>query len=413
MNAPVAACTVDAARPPARGDERSPALGGTEVAGRSGRRLAAETEGEVLFDAASRGRYATDASIYQVMPVGVFVPRTQRRRRRGDRHRARAEGAGAAARRRHHPMRPDDRRRAGDRRQQAPAQGARVRREAMTATSSPASCSTPERAAEAARPVVSGRRLDQRAGDDRRHGGQQLVRLALDRLRQHGAQRARHRGLAVATASRWSSDRVAGSAARPRRSPNSSATLATARAPRSRALAEGAAPRRRLQPRHLRPAERAALHARRQRQPGAPAGRRRRHARGLPQPDAAARAAAGARRCSASSTSRPSSAAMDCGAAHREARGRRAVELVDRTMIELALRQSGIPRRRSKRADRRAGGDPAGRVQRRRQGALLRRLRAAGRADGRPRLARRGGARWRTTRRRRRCGRCARPASTS
>ena len=27
-----------------------------------------------MFDAASRGRYATDASIYQVMPVGVFVP---------------------------------------------------------------------------------------------------------------------------------------------------------------------------------------------------------------------------------------------------------------------------------------------------------------------------------------------------
>jgi FAD/FMN-containing dehydrogenase/Fe-S oxidoreductase len=40
------------------------------------RRLRAETEGEVLFDAASRGRYATDASIYQQMPLGVFVPRT-------------------------------------------------------------------------------------------------------------------------------------------------------------------------------------------------------------------------------------------------------------------------------------------------------------------------------------------------
>jgi len=40
------------------------------------RRLARETQGEVLFDAASRGRYATDASIYQIMPVGVFVPKT-------------------------------------------------------------------------------------------------------------------------------------------------------------------------------------------------------------------------------------------------------------------------------------------------------------------------------------------------
>ncbi|MDQ2988629.1 MAG: FAD-binding oxidoreductase, partial [Pseudomonadota bacterium] len=41
------------------------------------RRLRAETGGEVLFDAASRGRYSTDASIYQVEPVGVFVPRTE------------------------------------------------------------------------------------------------------------------------------------------------------------------------------------------------------------------------------------------------------------------------------------------------------------------------------------------------
>src|SRR5437868_1259166 len=39
------------------------------------RRLAREVDGEVLFDAASRGRYATDASIYQVMPLGVVVPR--------------------------------------------------------------------------------------------------------------------------------------------------------------------------------------------------------------------------------------------------------------------------------------------------------------------------------------------------
>ncbi len=42
------------------------------------RRLRSDTEGEVLFDTASRGRYATDASIYQIMPVGVLVPRTER-----------------------------------------------------------------------------------------------------------------------------------------------------------------------------------------------------------------------------------------------------------------------------------------------------------------------------------------------
>src|ERR1044072_2663876 len=32
--------------------------------------------GEVLFDRFSRGRYATDASFYQIMPAGVVVPRT-------------------------------------------------------------------------------------------------------------------------------------------------------------------------------------------------------------------------------------------------------------------------------------------------------------------------------------------------
>ena len=39
-------------------------------------RLSRETQGEVLFSAGDRGRYATDASIYQVEPVGVLVPRT-------------------------------------------------------------------------------------------------------------------------------------------------------------------------------------------------------------------------------------------------------------------------------------------------------------------------------------------------
>src|ERR1700760_1178272 len=39
-------------------------------------RLARETTGDVLFDRFSRGRYATDASFYQIMPAGVVVPRT-------------------------------------------------------------------------------------------------------------------------------------------------------------------------------------------------------------------------------------------------------------------------------------------------------------------------------------------------
>ncbi|WP_133646555.1 FAD-binding and (Fe-S)-binding domain-containing protein [Paraburkholderia flava] len=40
-------------------------------------RLRSALRGDVLFDAASRGRYATDASIYQITPIGVVVPRDQ------------------------------------------------------------------------------------------------------------------------------------------------------------------------------------------------------------------------------------------------------------------------------------------------------------------------------------------------
>ena len=40
-------------------------------------RLKRETTGEVWFDAASRGRYSTDASIYQIEPVGVVVPKSE------------------------------------------------------------------------------------------------------------------------------------------------------------------------------------------------------------------------------------------------------------------------------------------------------------------------------------------------
>jgi len=40
-------------------------------------RLRREVQGEVLFDRFSRGRYATDASIYQIEPLGVVVPRSR------------------------------------------------------------------------------------------------------------------------------------------------------------------------------------------------------------------------------------------------------------------------------------------------------------------------------------------------
>ncbi|WPB84386.1 FAD-binding and (Fe-S)-binding domain-containing protein [Sediminicoccus rosea] len=50
----------------------APQIGDSRLA----RRLQRETEGSVLFAPADRGRYATDASIYQVEPIGVLVPKT-------------------------------------------------------------------------------------------------------------------------------------------------------------------------------------------------------------------------------------------------------------------------------------------------------------------------------------------------
>src|SRR5215469_11257625 len=40
------------------------------------RKLKTERTGEVRFDAFTRGRYSTDASHYQIMPLGVVTPRT-------------------------------------------------------------------------------------------------------------------------------------------------------------------------------------------------------------------------------------------------------------------------------------------------------------------------------------------------
>jgi FAD/FMN-containing dehydrogenase/Fe-S oxidoreductase len=59
----------DGTSPPSRG--RTP-LGDVRLA----ERLRRDMDGEVLFARADRGRYATDASIYQVEPVGVVVPRS-------------------------------------------------------------------------------------------------------------------------------------------------------------------------------------------------------------------------------------------------------------------------------------------------------------------------------------------------
>ena len=46
-------------------------------ASRLATRLREECRGDVLFDVGSRGRYSTDASIYQIFPIGIVVPRDE------------------------------------------------------------------------------------------------------------------------------------------------------------------------------------------------------------------------------------------------------------------------------------------------------------------------------------------------
>ncbi|MFK7753517.1 MAG: FAD-binding oxidoreductase, partial [Sedimentitalea sp.] len=39
--------------------------------------LSKRVHGDVMFDRFSRGRYATDASLYQMMPLGVLAPKSE------------------------------------------------------------------------------------------------------------------------------------------------------------------------------------------------------------------------------------------------------------------------------------------------------------------------------------------------
>ena len=61
------------------------------------RKLKAEISGDVMFGAFDRGRYATDASHYQMMPLGVVVPKTMEEAERTISI-ARAEGVSVTAR---------------------------------------------------------------------------------------------------------------------------------------------------------------------------------------------------------------------------------------------------------------------------------------------------------------------------
>src|SRR5206468_3283488 len=67
----------DARPTDARGTEPQPMVTTTATHSRLHDRLARETNAEVRFDDGYRWLYATDASLYQVEPIGVVVPRSR------------------------------------------------------------------------------------------------------------------------------------------------------------------------------------------------------------------------------------------------------------------------------------------------------------------------------------------------
>ena len=158
------------------------------------RRLKAEVAGGVDFGRFTRGRYATDASHYQIMPLGVVTPRTideaeraigicRARGRAGDGARrrfvaVRADGEPFGHRRLLEASQPRARSRRG-----GPPRAGRARHRAGRS----------EPGAEAARAVVSGRCVDRVARHHRRHDGEQLLRRPVAALRQHPRERHRHR----------------------------------------------------------------------------------------------------------------------------------------------------------------------------------------------------------------------------
>ncbi len=63
-------------RRPKLREARTSAEGGDVDAGALARALRREIDGEVRFDESSRALYATDASNYRQVPIGVVIPRT-------------------------------------------------------------------------------------------------------------------------------------------------------------------------------------------------------------------------------------------------------------------------------------------------------------------------------------------------
>ena len=162
-------------------------------------RLGREVTGGVLFDAFNRGRYATDASFHQIMPLGVVVPRTTEE----------ALAALAIARDEGVPVTP----RGGGTSQCGQTVNSGLVVDTSKHLNRILSLDVENRSCVVEPGIVlddlnrqlkphglwfPGRRLDGLAGDDRRHGRQQLLRRPLPALRHDARQHAVHGGRALA-----------------------------------------------------------------------------------------------------------------------------------------------------------------------------------------------------------------------
>ena len=255
-------------------------------------RLERAIAGEVRFSAFDRGRYSTDASIYQVEPVGVVLPRSD----------ADVQAALALAREAGVPVVA----RGGGTSQAGQTIGSglvidyskyldrvlELDAESRTVWVEPGVVlDRLNRFLKAAGAVLPGRHLDRLARDNWRHGRQQRLRRALDPLRHHGRQPARDRRAAAGRRAgplRRGPGQPPGRAREPalsRPDPGDAGPGRTRGRSDRRGLPQGPAPGRRLQPR---PGA-----AGRPQHGGAP-GRLGRHARAVPPAQAQAAAAAAA-----------------------------------------------------------------------------------------------------------------------
>ena len=145
--------------------------------------LEAQIDGEVRFDRISRALYSTDASVYQIGPLGVVILKIARGRRPHGGDRAASRRVHHDARRRHVAGRAGDRRRPSCSTCRSTSTAcSKSTRGALGARRAGRGPRRAERAAAAARAALRAGYFDREPRHHRRHDGEQFERRALSVL---------------------------------------------------------------------------------------------------------------------------------------------------------------------------------------------------------------------------------------